>query len=148
MKLHKFLVEAKKATYAGNGNEKKLLDGCRELVYEEGNLKYVDKYYGWKFFSGQEIVFNKEIPIWSMNYYGGSFKTTLFTKKIYNFLKKALSEVNEDFPFRGPKEFSEKNWGYKNDLKGNLNNFKGREEIFYKKELVYELEYHGGEIKR
>ena len=38
MNLSKFLIEAKKATYAGNGVEKKLPDGCRELVYGEGNL--------------------------------------------------------------------------------------------------------------
>jgi len=147
MKLPEFLTEAKRATYAGNGAEKKLPDGSRELNYEKGQLKYRDRYFGSKLFSGQEIIFNKDKPVWSMNYYGKSIKEFIFTEGIYSFLRKALSKVAEDSPFRGPKKFAEGLWGYENKWEGNLDEFSGEEKIFYKDKLVYKLRYHGGEVK-
>jgi len=59
MKLSKFLADAKRATYAGNGAEKKLPDGSKELTYKKNHLRYRDRYFGSKLFSGQEIIFNK-----------------------------------------------------------------------------------------
>ncbi len=145
-KLASFLVEAKRATYAGNGSKKRLPDGSKELIYEKDNLRYKDKYFGSKSFSGQEIVFNKGKPIWSMNYCGKSFKNLLFTKKLFIFLKKTLSEVTESLPFRGPKKFIEGIWKYENKWQGDLKKFKGKEKIFYKNKLVYKLEYFGGYV--
>ena len=44
MKLDEFLVKVKKNTYASNGEggEKKLENGGKELTYTEGEYKYVD----------------------------------------------------------------------------------------------------------
>ncbi|MEN7982299.1 MAG: DUF5680 domain-containing protein [Nanoarchaeota archaeon] len=147
MKLSKFIAEAKKATYAGNDAEKKLPDESKELIYEKNNLIYRDRYFGSKSFSGQEVIFNKNKPIWSMNYYGRSLKGLLLTKKIYNFLRKALLRIPESSPFRGPRKLVNCSWRYRNDWNGDLKNFNGKEKIFYKDELVYELEYFGGIVK-
>lgn len=70
--LSKFLVKAKISTYAssGEGGEKILEDKSKEFEFKEGILRYRDRYFGYNPFCGQEIVFQKDIPIWGMNYYG------------------------------------------------------------------------------
>jgi hypothetical protein len=64
-----FLIKAKKATYAGKDNQ---TDSSRpnshDLHYSEGNLKYIDTYLGGSKFAGEEALWNKNIPFWSMNY--------------------------------------------------------------------------------
>jgi len=148
MKIFKFLVKAKKSTYASNGElgEKKLPDGTKELTYSEKDMFYRDRYTGFNPFSGQEIVFDNKKAIWSMNYYGKCF-SLIMSKKIYSFLKKALFQVNEKHPFRGPKMFKEGNWKYINNVNGDIKDFDGREEIYYKGKKIYELKYHGGKLK-
>ena len=46
--LSKFLVKAKINTYAssGEGGEKTLSDGSKEFEFEEKELKYRDRYFG------------------------------------------------------------------------------------------------------
>jgi hypothetical protein len=51
----KFLVEAKKHTYAAEGGEarvKALLNGSKQLEYESGDFFYRDIYFGSEFFLG------------------------------------------------------------------------------------------------
>ncbi len=45
-KLKQFLVNAKKNTYASGGESKAktFFDGTKEYIFNEGNLKYVDRY--------------------------------------------------------------------------------------------------------
>ena len=59
MYLNQFIVKAKIATYASQGetDEKILADGAKELIFENKEYKYRDKYYGFNPFVGQEIVF-------------------------------------------------------------------------------------------
>ena len=63
--LLKFLVRAKKATYASKQESAKVLlvDGGKELVFEEGGIKYRDRYYGFNPFIGEEILFKKGTPV-------------------------------------------------------------------------------------
>lgn len=55
MELQDFLVKAKINTYAssGEGGEKKLEDGGRELIFENGEYKYRDRYFGFNPFIGE-----------------------------------------------------------------------------------------------
>ena len=138
-----FLIKAKLNTYASQQNEIIKEDGSRELTFQEGKYSYQDIYFGSNPFIGQEIVFEKNKPIWGMNYYGQAK-----TIAVYQFLKEALRQVTEDLPFRGPEEFSREDWQYKNQVEGDLNFFKGKEQIFHQGKLVYELEYSGGKIER
>ena len=55
--------------------------------------------------------------------------------------------VNEKMPLRGPKNFREGDFKYKNKFQGVIKNFQGKETIFYKGKKVYELFYHGGLVK-
>ena len=150
MKLIKFLVKAKKKGYASNGEggERILKNGAKELRFKEGDFEYVDTYYGFNPFIGEEIVFENGKFIWGMNYFGKVFnKNTFFAKKVYSFLKKSMILFNKEMPFRGPKNFKEGDFKYTNKTKGNIKKFNGNEIIFYKGKKVYELNYHGSLIK-
>ena len=81
-----------------------------------------------------------------MNYRGEILDKKISDVDFAPFLKKALSNVREKIPFRGPKILKEKNKIYKNSVSGKIANFQGKEEIYYGRKKVYELYYHGGFI--
>jgi len=145
-----FLAKAKKNTYArgGEGREKILADGAKEFSFKENLFYYRDRYYGYNPFAGQEVVFYQNKAIWVMNYYGRIVSKKVSPKEIYNFLKIALRKANEKKPFRGPSELTDNNFKYKNKAQGNLEEFKGLEKIYYKKDLIYQLDYQGGLVKK
>ncbi|PJB08627.1 hypothetical protein CO122_01295, partial [bacterium (Candidatus Gribaldobacteria) CG_4_9_14_3_um_filter_33_9] len=59
-----------------------------------------------------------------------------------------LKKVLENKPFRGPDNFKQGDFEYFNKVEGVVENFQGEEAIFYKKQLVYKLNYHGGLVIR
>ena len=73
MELNEFLVKAKIGIYAsgGEGGEKKFPDGSRELYFSEEDFEYRDRYFGFDYFIGEEIVLQNKKPVWVMNYCGG-----------------------------------------------------------------------------
>ena len=149
MELKEFLIKAKKATYAssGEGINNALEDGSKELIFEENPFKYKDRYFGFDPFVGQEIVWKNNQLVWAMNYYGKILGDIISQKEVYNFLKKALSLVEEKRPFRGPSEFEENDFKYVDESNGTIDLFEGKEEIFYKGQIVYILYYHGGSAR-
>ncbi|PIR89986.1 XRE family transcriptional regulator [bacterium (Candidatus Gribaldobacteria) CG07_land_8_20_14_0_80_33_18] len=148
--LSKFLVKAKINTYAssGEGGEKILFDESKEFEFEEKEFKYRDRYFGFDPFIGQEIVWQNGKIIWGMNYYGKVVSEVIPVKQIYQFLKEVLKKVLENKPFRGPDNFKQGDFEYFNKVEGVVENFQGEEAIFYKKQLVYKLNYHGGLVIR
>jgi hypothetical protein len=150
-KFKHFLVEAKKNTYASDkrGVEKILLtDGCKELIFSQKPWIYRDRYFGAPCFIGEEIVFENKKAIWGMNYRGEILGKKIKDEDIVPFLKKALSRVEQKIPFRGPKIIKEKNKTYKNSASGDIDNFQGKEVIYFEQKKIYELYYHGGFIKK
>lgn len=139
-----FLIRAKRATYAGNGAE---VDSCRknshDLAYMEEGLYYYDTYIGGERFSGEEAVWNKELPIWCMNYTG----RVIGEGFLGEFLKEALSAVNKKKPFRGPEFFQKGEYSYHCKVTGDFEWFKGYEEIIYNGSAIYECYFHGGLVK-
>ena len=161
--LAAFLVRAKKDTYANGDQAKKIIepDGSTSLVYEEINWKYHDNYFGGEPFGGREVVFFKDKAVFFMNYFGKVFDHVSDFKPVYEFLQKALSQVSEKSPFRGPsffvnskvidikqKEISsiDDNFVYFNSLDGNIENFCGNELIVCRNIKVFEARYCGGLI--
>lgn len=144
--LKKFLKKAKINTYAskGEGAEKRLKDGGKKFEYQKGNFYYRDVYYGFNPFIGEEVVFYRRELVWAMNYYGRVIAEPVSAREIYFFLKKALKKIAENKPFRGPDKFIYSNFKYANNVVGNIEEFIGREKIYYRKKLVYLLRYHGG----
>ena len=150
MELNEFLVKAKINTYAksGEGGENKLEDGGLELNFEEGILKYRDRYFGFDPFVGEEIVWQNDKVIWGMNYYGKILSESVDVKKFLEFLKRSLLKVEKFSPFRGPKILDEGDFIYSSSYNGTIENFHGEEIVFYNNNMVYRLLFHGGLIKK
>lgn len=168
-KLAGFIVRAKKAGYAskGEGQETVTSDGAKVLTYEEGELTYVDEYRGFNPFWGTETVSRDGKPIWVMHFRGeASGANRLEAKRIYHFLKEALSQVAEERPFRGPKRLKRKEFEYIDRLhrrtidfsdgeepqevlrEVDLSDFSGEEFIFLDGKKVYHLSYEGGFVEQ
>lgn len=147
--LKKFLVEARINTYAtsGEGGEQKLSDGTKEFVHRRGLYKYRDRYFGTNPFIGEEVTFYKSKPVWGMNYYGRVILSHVNSRTVYEFLKQALQKVTARRPYRGPKLFKRGAWKYSCFVQGSIDNFSGRETIYYRNKKVYELLFHGGKIR-
>ena len=139
--LAKFLVKAKKGTYAGDGRElTPERPGFKELEFSDGDWVYRDSYVGFFRAPGQEVVRFQGEPVWTMSYDGGMLpgyrEDVAFAKETFGFLKKALLLVPEYAPFRGPGKFEEHSggirWIYKTLLENilhSLTDFHGRETI-------------------
>lgn len=143
-KIIRFLLNAKKNTYAGKGPEvTSSRPHSHDLEYIENDLKYIDTYLGGERFVGEEALWLKDIPFWAMNYCGRVIG------KEFNgdFLKEALSNVSADMPYRGPSEYKNDKLTYRCSVSGDFDWFNGSEQIFYKEEKVYECMFHGGIIK-
>jgi len=148
MELSKFLVKAKIATYASEGevNERVLENGAKELTFEDHGFKYCDKYYGFNPFIGEEIVWKDNKIIWAMNYFGKILSDVVSEKKVYKFLQSAMRQVKEERPFRGPNNFKNGDFVYVDESTGDVHNFKGIEKILFKGQEIYRLNYHGGSM--
>ncbi|WP_198543849.1 DUF5680 domain-containing protein [Petroclostridium xylanilyticum] len=67
--LKGFLVRAKRNTYARDGVlSASSRPNSKDLHYGEGDLLYIDSYFGSADFIGEEVVFENQKPIWGMNY--------------------------------------------------------------------------------
>ena len=151
MELKEFLIEAKKQTYA-NGNAKKMDSsrlGSNDYEYSNGNMMYHDTYFGGLDFNGEEVVYEDNIPIWSMNYRGETHDTSLSEEAVDKALRPALMLVGTDdtLPLRGPKEFVNGEYRYTFDVSGDLDSFFGDETIYKEDVKVYSLKCHGGRIR-
>lgn len=137
-------MKAKKATYAGKGPE--IISSrpkSHDLEYSEGNLRYMDTYLGMEKFAGEEALWENEVPFWAMNYCGRVMNPGFDG----DFLKEVLSNVPEESPYRGPKEYKRGNLTYQCTVDGDFEWFSGYEEIFCGEIKVYECQFHGGIIK-
>lgn len=142
-----FLIRAKKNTYAsGMAPTASSRPGSHDLVYREGQYMYIDTYLGGFHFIGEEAVWENNINIWGMNYYGKMLASEI-PSGFSEFLKTALMLVPHDAPFRGPTEFISSGFRYLCSYSGDLDCFEGREQIYYRDGVIYQLVFHGGEIQ-
>lgn len=143
--LRKFLLESKEAGYANEkAPMKKEKDGSTSMYIKSGDWSSHDNFFGGEPYGGRCIVFYKEKPYWMMVYYGYVVESWSDFDSVYSFLRKALQEMPEDHPFRGPKNFKERNFEYKNKWKGDLASYSGNEVITHKSGKIYEARYMGG----
>ncbi len=149
MKLEEFLIKAKVSSYASAGEreERILPDGCKELIFQESEFKYRDRYFGWNPFVGEEVVWQGDQIIWAMNYYGLVSNEVVPAGQVYAFLQQAMNQVKEDRPFRGPRTLKQDDFEYRDENSGDLDQFTGIERILYQGSEIYCLYYHGGRVK-
>ncbi len=138
------LRRAKRATYAGKGAETaSSRPSSHDLAYREGDFYYYDTYFGGEAFVGEEAVWIRDTPAWSMNYAGRVLVSGLFPS---DFLKEALCAVPPDLPFRGPRVFERGDFAYHCMVSGDLSWFQGGEEILVRGVKTYECVFHGGAV--
>jgi hypothetical protein len=148
MTLCEFLVKAKVRGYASEGErgETLLEDGGKELSYREGPYEHRDRYYGFNPFVGEEVVWADGKPIWAMNYFGAVTDASVLPIDVYRFLQQAMRRVDVARPFRGPDAFGDGELSYRDESKGDLDQFAGTERIFRAGREIYRLTYHGGKV--
>lgn len=145
--LKQFLFESTSHSYASEAVEiVDEADGSHTIVYERGNLRLQDNYFGGEPFGGREIIFEDGKPVWMMVYYGAVESSFENFKEVYKFLRKALSNNTKDMPYRGPVKFEDGEWLYTNEIIGDMESLSGIEKIFYRGELVFSTKYDGGLI--
>ncbi len=158
--LANFLVEAKKACWAGSGEEELMMGGSKLLTFQKGNFHYIDNYAGYFQIAGNELVRWRDFDgqrIWQMNYSGGMLPEFQGDKKLAketnDFLREMLSRVSIRKPFRGLESpvsdsVEDENFRYFTKTEGDIERFCGEESIFsfQKNSKVYSLNYHGGII--
>jgi len=148
-----FLLRAKTSTYASQSDEASvkspLLPGTHQLEYTEGPFFYRDIYAGSALFAGQEIVYYRGKPVWTMSY-AGNIPPEIPKEEVdalVALLHKALMRVPAEIPYRGPRDLQDGAYTYSNQPEGNLDSFFGRETIAHGEKVVYELRYGGGMVR-
>jgi len=147
--LAAFLRAAKFATYATQGDSNSiepLLPGSKQLEHQAGDFLYRDIYAGLFYFVGQEMVYYRGTPVWSMSYAGGMLPAADMSQahNIYTLLRQALQQMPPERPLRGPAAFAVEPCRYANTVNGDIERFHGQEQIFSGEALLYELHYSGG----
>ncbi len=147
--LHPFVIRAKKSTYVASGpKDHSSRPGSHDLSYHEKDWAYRDSYFGGTDFLGQETVWFKNEPVWSMIYYGHILRLDLIDgERAGKTIQAALSNEQsqgrllDNFEWSGP-------YGKFSTLsEGTIEHFKGREVIAVDGALAYALDYMGGVVK-
>lgn len=152
--LSVFLVRAKLATHAALGDvctPCPLLPGTHQFEYAEGEFLYRDVFAGCAYFVGQELVYERHHPAWSMCYAGGAIPGSthhMQVDDIYAFLRHALRQLLPEAPFRGPPLVVRGALRYRNEFSGDLARFHGNETIVCRDHPVFESHYAGGMLLR
>lgn len=142
--LKEFITEARENTYAASGSEvdNPRLLGSRQFDFQKGDYFYRDIFFqGGKKFIGQEIIYQSNIPVWGMNYLG-----EITGRTETDFLKESLLELSDRCRFGQLCQFEKRELKYKDSGQGDLSDFYGKEQIFYKDKNIYNLTYQGGLI--
>lgn len=147
--LEKFIVQAKAATYVGDGEKaESSRPGSSDLKFEAGPFSYLDSYFGVADFIGEEVVYFENEPVWAMNYYGKIVDPEKITAaEAGQMIKASLSKMYQEERFLGGFELARESFTYIDTNQGDVASFTGKEWITRDGETVYELVYHGGLIK-
>ncbi len=150
------LVVAKRKTYAAGKESSPSPDGSEEIIWQDKNWFYRDKFWGSNPWIGTEALWRKENgvwkinshPVWVMNYSGELFLPAPLSKdRIVGSLKKALLKVPSDLPYRGPQVMRDKetNLTYINRPNTEENSsFGGEESMLHDDDVQVEaLNYRG-----
>jgi hypothetical protein len=147
--LNNFIVQAKAATYVGDGAKiTPCRPGSHDLKFEEGEFAYLDSYFGGTDFLGQEVVYYRNEPVWAMNYYGRILEPErIKADEAGQIIKQSLSAMYREGRFLDGFEYVIGDDTYLDTSEGDATMFTGREWIERVGVRVYELVYHGGLVK-
>jgi len=129
--LEKFIIAAKSACYVGDGAA---ASSCRtnshDLGFRKGDWRYLDSYFGGSHFIGQEVVWQNDLPMWAMNYYGYILRPDIIdAKKAGEIIKTSLSALYAKNRFLGGIEHLVGSYIYNDRNTGDVSAFHGIETI-------------------
>lgn len=144
--IKEFLSKCRMKTYAA-GVEGQKVDGGNRYSIKKVDLEYRDTYFDQKWvFQGQEVIFEKETPIWSMGYRGAAVEGS-DTKEVFGYLQKILKEHSDAVRLPGKKKYNDGEWKYEGKCSGTFDEFSGEEKIYQSGKLVHWMKYFGGKIE-
>lgn len=148
--LLQFLREAHRRGYAAGQSAVTLreADHSSTIVYEAGHWRFHDNYFGGEPFGGRAVAFLENRPVWMVVYYGRVDDPGTDVQVLYAFLQRAMLLAPDDFPVRGPDQFTDTPFGYRNVRRGDIANFVGEEIIDCRGRSVYTAQYAGGLVDR
>ncbi|WP_319560645.1 DUF5680 domain-containing protein [Marispirochaeta sp.] len=139
-----FLIKAKENCYAaGMIPVSSTRKNSKDLHYSEGDLRYLDSFFGAERFLGQEVVWKKNREVWGMNYYGCLLEDAI-PEDFPDFLRKALSRIDKQNPYRGMSGYKEGDFIYQCSWTGAFEQFRGEEYVTFGGSRIYEMYFHGG----
>jgi hypothetical protein len=147
--LADFLVEAHLNTYADKSAARSVSSRLWSFDYrfERDDLAYHDSYLGTRDFIGEEVIYQRELPIWGMNYHGVILAPDGGEREVYAFLRTALRQQCAGIlPVRGPRRYRQGSLAYDNAVDGALDEFSGIELIERDGQPLYRCRYHGGRV--
>ena len=148
--LLRFLREANQHGYAV-GERAPIVrepDHSVTIAYESGGWRIHDNFFGGEPYGGRAVVFVNGKPVWMVAYYGWVDGADDEVQPVYSFLQAALRRAPDELPVRGPAEFSDGDFTYRNACRGTVANFAGEETIARQGRHVYTARYAGGLIDR
>ncbi len=119
-----------------------------EWNFSSGDWNYRDSYTGFYRSGGSEIVRYQDQIVWSNSYGGGMMSGLEDQAQVtFDFLKTALSQdVSPIQSVRGPSSFSQNDWKYSYVQQGGIDDYTGREEIYFQGKLYFFHHTMGGAI--
>lgn len=144
--LIRFLLDANRRGYSAGAAVTKTAERDRSttIVFETGDWRFHDNYFGGEPYGGRAVAFLRETPVWMAVYYGSVDGSDGQVQPVFSFLQRALREAPERLPFRGPDDFSDGAFTYRTTRRGTVERFWGEETIHRGAELVYRARYGGG----
>ena len=151
-----FLLVASRRGYAAGRSAVKVreADGSTTIVYDHGDWRFHDNYFGGEPYGGREVVFLGGWPVWVAVYFWVAVYyrwvegVDVDAERVYLFLQRALREAPAEFPVRGPDEFSAGPSTYRSAHEGGVANFSGEETIHEGGRRIYTARYLGGLVDR
>ena len=139
--LKMFLIKANKPHANGGAELVKESDLSRTILFEEGEYRMHDNFFGGEPYGGRLVIFYKSEPVFIEVYYGRASRPVA---EVYELLREALQHPSDDNPFRGPAEYTKGNLTYKSVTEGDITDHTVHEFIYDGKEEIYSAVIMGG----
>ena len=143
--FQKFREKANKHGYFVAKEPIEEMDGSHTYIYELGDWKMHDNFFGGEPYAGRVVYFYQEKPYWIYVYYGAIDPSVNNVDEVYAFLRKAMQqEKTQAVIERGPEQYKDNEWAYTNTSKGNVGQFSGKETISRNGKQIFYTDYIGG----
>jgi Domain of unknown function (DUF5680) len=143
-----FIVRAKANTWNSDRPPSLSYRPCsHDLQYHEGDLAYLDSYFGSTEFVGQEVVWERNTPVWVMNYHGRILRPDLYDGARAGVTsQQGRGRMYDMGTFMGSHSCTYGNVDFLVESTGQPDAFTGVETHQIDGTVVYQFQFHGGSV--